>query len=322
MMHSRLGVVLITLFTVVRSASATLYTFTTLDDPTQYQNPTFTVGGGINNAGQVVGAYVDTSLQEQGYLFSGGTYSNIDDPNATGGTIARGINNMDKIVGEYVGANTTEQGFVLSGGTFSTIDDPSAPGGYGTDLTGINDSGQIVGDLQNASDNIGFLLSGGTFSTIDDPNAVTADGGTFVAGINDAGAIVGLYYDASGEHGFSLIGGVYTTIDDPSALPGNTFISGINSAGEMVGGYYDGTNYNLFIDDAGTFTTIADPYTAAGGEAVAVGINDKDQISGNAADAVGNHGFLATPAQVPEPGTLLILASGLISLALIRRRKI
>jgi len=33
---------------------------------------------GVNNAGQIVGSYQDSSGNQHGFLFSGGTYSNID----------------------------------------------------------------------------------------------------------------------------------------------------------------------------------------------------------------------------------------------------
>jgi hypothetical protein len=76
--------------------------------------------------------------------------------------------------------------------TFTTIDYPSNPGG--TVLTGINDSGQIVGYTGSGS----FLFSGGAFTAFSDPSGVTRSGG-----INDAGQIVG-YYQTYGaiNHGF------------------------------------------------------------------------------------------------------------------------
>src|SRR5262249_28538757 len=67
----------------------------------------------------------------------------------------------------------------------------SSPGFHanGTFAYGINDSGQIVGWYDAASDFAahGFLYSGGVFTTIDDP----AGNNTMVFGINNAGQCVG-----------------------------------------------------------------------------------------------------------------------------------
>jgi probable HAF family extracellular repeat protein len=62
-------------------------TFTTLDDPLA----TFgTVANGINDMGQIVGYYFNNSGQH-GFLYSGGTFTTIDDP--LGNTYPQGINN-------------------------------------------------------------------------------------------------------------------------------------------------------------------------------------------------------------------------------------
>ena len=72
---------------------------------------------GINDAGQIVGAYVDANHLMHGYIYSNGTYTILDDPSAgtngpypqsggsTGGTQAFGINNSGQIVGEYFDSN-------------------------------------------------------------------------------------------------------------------------------------------------------------------------------------------------------------------------
>ena len=79
--------------------------------------------------------------------------------------------------------------------TFTTID---VPGAFGTSLTGINDTGQIVGFFDNATGTHGFLKDGATFTTIDVPGANV----TNAYGINDAGQIVGVFPNATGQHGF------------------------------------------------------------------------------------------------------------------------
>ena len=54
----------------------------------------------INDLGQIVGYYDDAS-GHHGFLYSGGIYTTIDDPLATGGTVATSINDLGQIVGYY-----------------------------------------------------------------------------------------------------------------------------------------------------------------------------------------------------------------------------
>ena len=129
-----------------------LYTFTTLDG---FASGTYGAEAfGINDAGQIVGAYVDSSHLMHGYLYSNGTYTIIDDPLAgtngpyplsggsTGGTQAFGINATGQIVGEYFDSSGALHGFLYSDSTYITLDYPLSGGTY---ASSINDSGQIVG---------------------------------------------------------------------------------------------------------------------------------------------------------------------------------
>jgi hypothetical protein len=91
-------------------------------------------------------------------------------------------------------------------GVFSVFNPPGT-GNAGSNPTGINDSGTIVGnytDVNNATH--GYLRdSNGLFTTVDEPNAFQAANspGTFITHINAKGAVVGYYFDAQGaRHGF------------------------------------------------------------------------------------------------------------------------
>jgi len=101
------------------------------------------------------------------------TYTTLDDPLATNGTVAYGINGTGQIVGTYNDASS-QHPFLYSAGTYTTLpDDPSASAGS-TQPRDINDAGQIVGTYgvvlagHGVADH-GFLYSGGTYTTIDDP---------------------------------------------------------------------------------------------------------------------------------------------------------
>jgi probable HAF family extracellular repeat protein len=80
------------------------YIFIALDDPlggTQSSGQG-TRAQGINDQGQIVGFYVDSSGATHGFLYSGGAYTTLDDPLGTGGTFAQGINDQGQIVGSYI----------------------------------------------------------------------------------------------------------------------------------------------------------------------------------------------------------------------------
>ena len=77
-------------------------TYTTLNDPLGTKG---TDALGINNKGQIVGVYYDSSDIPHGFLYSHGHYKTLNDPLGTEGTEAFGINNKGQIVGDYFDAN-------------------------------------------------------------------------------------------------------------------------------------------------------------------------------------------------------------------------
>ena len=194
---------------------------------------------GINDSGQIVGSYLDSSGLYHGYEKIGGRFTELNVSFAgASNTIPSGINNSGEIVGGYTTASGSTSGFFLVGGVYTSFNYPEA---IFTNPFGVNSAGDIVGQYTDSSGvGHGFLLSGGTYTSFDFPGAVD----TFAAGINDAGEIVGVYcltgecipyFD--GAQGFVLSGGVYTTI----AVPGEVYSEalGINNNGVIVGFYQD-----------------------------------------------------------------------------------
>jgi len=115
---------------------------------------TDTVAMGINNAGLIVGFYIDGSGYH-GFTYDGTAYNGFDDPAGIGNTLFYGVNNLGEIVGEYYDGSVLH-GLLFDGSSFFAIDDPAADG-Y-TEVYGINDSGQITGDFIDASGNLnGFI---------------------------------------------------------------------------------------------------------------------------------------------------------------------
>ena len=83
-------------------------TLITLDVP----GSTSTQAFGLNNVGQVVGAFLDGAGKTHGFLFANGSFRTIDDPNGIGTTTVNGINDFGNIVGFFVDAAGNTNGFV------------------------------------------------------------------------------------------------------------------------------------------------------------------------------------------------------------------
>ena len=110
--------------------------FTTINPPGSYNTHPLSV----NDAGQVVGYYFD-SIGEHGFLYSGGTYTTLDQPTGIGYFTWPTISTtLDRLSG--MGLAKSQKGFLYSGGVYTIID---PPGSVDTYAIALNDSGQIVG---------------------------------------------------------------------------------------------------------------------------------------------------------------------------------
>ncbi len=280
--------------------------FTEIDVP----GASLTTAADINDYGQTVGAYVDSSGQSHGYLDTNGHFTTIDPPGATFAE-ASGINDRGQIVGFYTDS-TGQHGFLDTNGKFTTID---FPGASATDVTGINDRGQIVGVYIDSTGAHGFVDTNGNFTGL---QSTSVAGALLPLGINDHGQITGLYFEDRGmggppphgllAHGFLDTNGTITTIDAPGAA--FTEASGINDRGQIVGvSGADAAATNYFLDTHGTFTnlhipgsppeTFAQAFTDPATIAPSRGINNSSEIAGTFTDSTGTHGFIErlTPDQ-------------------------
>jgi probable HAF family extracellular repeat protein len=191
-----------------------------------------TAAFGINNTGEIVGTFNDSSLVPHAFLDNNGVVTMIDVP---GGAfpVPQGINDIGQIVGSFQSPQAVTLGFLDTNGVFTTID---VPGSALSIVLGINNAGQMVGEFANSAGTHGFLDAHGVFNTINVPEAID----TQADAINNAGQIVGTYTDSNFvQHAFLYNNGVFTTINflGPSGI--STYANGINDRGQIVGGYMD-----------------------------------------------------------------------------------
>ena len=147
---------------------------------------------GVNASGDIVGEYQTPDSIIHGFMLHKGVYTNIDVPAAWGANenLPFSINKQGTIVGGYGTSDGGGHGFVLQNGTYIQVD---YPGAKGTELLGINDSGDIVGSYTDVDDDHShaFLLSGGVFTPFDVPFPGSIS--TVLQSINNNHQIVGSF---------------------------------------------------------------------------------------------------------------------------------
>src|SRR5277367_6053031 len=112
---------------------------------------------GINNAGVMVGSYVDKGGVRHGFRLTGGKVKKIDDPSGTD-TYCFAINKSGAIVGYYSTSAHGAQASLYEKGKFTEIGPANATG---SQSLGINDHGSINGNFADSAGSHGFLLKAG-----------------------------------------------------------------------------------------------------------------------------------------------------------------
>jgi probable HAF family extracellular repeat protein len=163
---------------------------------------------GINDLGQMVGGYCNTSsvcpalaqsAANGGFLYDRGQFRALRYPGAQF-TEAYAINNAGQIVGTYDTMNNGPHSYLYQNGAFTNIDFPQSAT---TSASAINNKGVVAGFYALSDGSVhGFLrYKDGTFVTVDHPNT----GSTGIFGINDDSVIVGIWLPPIGQAPFKGI---------------------------------------------------------------------------------------------------------------------
>jgi uncharacterized membrane protein len=288
----QLTLLAVTLLAFVTSACAQ-FSFTSID----YPGGTLTTALGINDRGDIVGAY-RLVPPRHALLIQRGQYIPLAPTTVLGTDYSSAVKSNDSgdVVGQFIGADGFFHGFLLSKGVVTTLDFPGASDTY---AFGINVLGIVVGywDLLDANGNLlayhGFTWQNGAFKEVNFPGSVDSA----VLGINVRGDLVGSWDSGITSpiaHGYVCSTGKCFSFDVP--FPGSTITQpdDISVLGHITGGYVDANGaLHSFLVVGGNFTSFDFPGATA---TIAWGINAADHIVGRYTAADGStHGFLAQP---------------------------
>jgi probable HAF family extracellular repeat protein len=176
---------------------------TTFDVRTAPTPSGFTKAYGINNLGQIVGTFFIEGDGAHGFVYSGGTFTQIDFPGDYGATQVFGINDLGWIVG--IGSRGA---FVDIAGSFVPLNIPNGGRSYGNPLPrGINRLGQVVGSFK---DNVEGLQHGFVTTPIfaGTPSQASCHGQSVAALVRELGGLNG----AAVGLGFSSVAALQNAI--------------------------------------------------------------------------------------------------------------
>lgn len=198
---------------------------------------------GVNDLGQVVGISQSAGGATHGFLYTGGSMTDIG--SLGGDTYANAINAGGNIAGSSF--NTTAGTFRAfrtgAGGGIDVASDlgtfPSA-GSLDSFAYGINAAGQTVGYAYNGTSNHAFRTSAG--GSIDAASDLGTLGGnnSYANGINTAGQAAGYSDTAPDVDGNSFTHAFRTTaagaMNDLGTLGGsNSYATALNDSGQVIG---------------------------------------------------------------------------------------
>jgi probable HAF family extracellular repeat protein len=300
---------------------------------------------GINNSGQITGAFENGSGYVHAFRYSGGAMHDLGALVSGGESAAFGINDSGQVVGWADSSDYFHpHAFLCTGDTMYDLGTLSGAEGSESRAWAINNSGQIVGEATAAGGAHAFLYS----------NATMQDLGTLASpynfdssanGINDSGQVVGSATTSSYVfHAFLYSNGTMEDLNSLIASASGWTLSkagAINDSGQIVvGGYNPSGQYDAFLltpaipgdanldgsVDVNDLTIVLSHYNQTGmtwtdGEFTGDGtvdINDLTILLTNFGKSLGSSA--ADMAAAPEPPAFVLAgfaAIGLLALALL-----
>jgi hypothetical protein len=213
-------------------------TKTALNDPNGVNG---TECWGISKSGTIVGDYLNADNVSIGYIYTNGTFTDINPPKSVD-TVVYGVNSSNVAIGYYLDSSGTSYGFLFDGTKYTNI---TIKGGTDTEGFGINDAGDYtVTTVLTDGLTHSYLFTGPKKKTeIIFPSAEE----TAAHHINNNEQIVATVIDSNGDYFagvYDVNADAYYTLSDP--LGDNITIGdGINDKETIVGRYQnsDGESY-------------------------------------------------------------------------------
>jgi len=290
--------------TAAATPAAVQYSYVYINIP----NSPFTQPNAINNAGLVVGWYLDTNYNYHGFTWQNGTLQYVDYPGALQ-TSLLGVNNLGQIIGTYEDAsfNVNVATYSPSGAAWSDL--PPIPGGwhvYPSTSISLNDEGEALGCAD--SNTIGFV----ELTWIWHPErqaysyltaASAGPGFTCGEAMNDWQTVVGQMQTAYEGYNTPFLflgdnGTGYPIVTFPPSLQGTPIAPfGLNNRGTMAGTIYfpsDNSVSGFLRNPDGVFSIVND---TAWPQTYPTGVNDLGVVTGDVYDPTTglSPGFVAYP---------------------------
>jgi len=277
-------------------------------------------GHGISQSGFVTGnSEIDGSGIQHAFLYTGP--GSILDLGTLGGSfsVGMGVNDAGQVTGDSLMAgDRRSRAFLYSGGT---MHDLGTLGGTDSVGSAINNNGQVTGSAAVTGNGAmrAFLYDGGTMTDLGTLAGRTSSQGWAINSLGDVAGVAwggdtkrAFLYSAGAMRDLGTLGGSdseATGVNDQGVVTGWSYVDNTTTRAAFV--YADGQMHNLqdLVDRSGagwTFTS-------------AMGINNAGQITGEGSVNGIYHGYLLTPVDVPEPGSVPVVALGLAVIATLRR---
>jgi FG-GAP repeat len=245
-----------------------------------YPGATTTEAADINDAGVIVGNYLDSAGHQHGFIYNGSTFTPVDYPGASNTRLV-GITDDGTVAGFPFESQPPGPGFLWHNGTFTPMSGPGDPTVTPTDISG---SGDIIGSGHSAF----FLKRNGVWSQIGRPVDHPV---VWLSGISsdpDPVIVGGFYGFIKAGAGFILKEGTSSTVNFPGAK--NDELRDVNAAEQVVGQAF-ASNFIRYLLSSGQYHTL---------DRDVFGINNMNQVVGSDPDGQAFAATLSGPSAITQ----------------------